>query len=1019
MKIILLTLVFLSSTGSFSQLRPVVKISTERKNETPVNFATIFQNKYLYNKLTYTPDGKASNELWITDGTETGTTLLTNAPGDFSSGGTVANQFIFFKANYAADGTTLVYDCWKTDGTAHGTVLIKAAVASGSYNDGSYYSTRPRNGTLVNNQLYFVTNGGKDHQQLWKTNGTLIDTVKSDFTGLNYFRGLHDLKVLNNQLYFLIKDPNANNDTAVIWKTDGSYEGTVPEFSGNDNSFLQPDFSGGVVYNGKLLFAAADSKRGRELWITDGTATGTKFFMDITRGSESSYPSNLTLVGDKLIFVENYGSWLVALDLTTNNINVLAEKTNGTYGSLFKIGDKIVFKSTDTHSGFEWFITDGTTPGTKLLADIRKGAGSAFDFLSAEAEITATTPGGKMFFTANDGIHGKELWYADLTAVNTQLFADIAPGSAWSSPNYLKASDDKLFFVAYDKTNWQVYTLGLADTPPPPGNYVPFKKGEWLQTFGAKNYIAGGYFNYLEGLRTDSKSNVYLTGHFLSPDNDIVFYDSDSIASGNSKYQSFTYKDYLVKLNPDGQFRWYRNNGGSDFFAYNALAVNKNDEVVAAGGATPPIYFDSTVLENQQGVYLAKYDTAGNTKWYKIFNTGRFANIEHVITDGGNNIIFGGIYKNGFIDMGNGIGASSLYDGQYFAAKTDADGRPLWVANIPVYAGYQGYIKRIITDANANVYVLTTLFAPNTETIGCITDTMYIQVTKFSSTGKLLWNKKINTVGVINAMSLTIDAAGLLNVMGYFGGHALIDKYSFYSGYFAGCYQYEIIHIQMNATDGRVTGAAKAKNQLTNVLDIKANADGTYYLLGYKINKAPQSKLAGFEASNYSSPAQQLVLEHRFYNGELINTKTWNVGSETIFNRTYFCTTPQNDFIIGTCGAQYIDTFANGISNYNTNTSVWKYINQFTTPVIPVISALSDVKVLNNPATDRLILSLPGTGAGGQINVFNSMGQLVQQQQINAGLSIITIDVASLSKGVYFISVPVGNGRETVKFVKL
>lgn len=1020
MKIFLqVLLLILISTASFSQLTPVVKLSTNRKNESPVNFATIFKNKYLYNKLTYNADGKASNELWITDGTETGTTLLTNAAGDFLSGGTVGNQFIFFKSNYAADGTTLVYDCWKTDGTSNGTVLLKTTVASGSYNDGSSYTTRPKNSTLLKDQLYFVTNGGTDHQQLWKTNGTAIDTVKSDFTGLSYFKGLHDLVVLNNQLYFLINDPNANNDTTTIWKTDGTYAGTVPVFSGNDKTFLQPDFAGSVEYHGQLLFAATDSKRGRELWITDGTATGTKLYLDLMKGPESSYPTDITLIGNKLFFVENYGSWLAALDLSNNQISVLAERNNGAFGMLLKMGDKLVFKLGDTRRGLEWFISDGTAGGTKLLADIRLGAGSPFDFLSYETEITAATPGGKMFFAANDGIHGNELWSSDLTASNTKLFADIAPGSAWSSPTYIKASADKLFFVAYDKTNWQVYAMGQADAPPPSNNYVPFKQGEWLQTFGAKNYIGTGYFNYLEGLTTDRKNNVYLCGHFLSPDNDLVFYDSDTIATGNKKYEGFTYKDYLVKLSPDGQFRWYKNNGGSDFFAYTALTVDKNDEVLAAGGATPPIFFDSTVLNNQQGVYLAKYDTAGNTKWYKIFNTGRFANIEHLTTDAANNIIVGGIYKNGFIDMGNGVGASSLYDGQYFAAKTDADGRPLWVANIPVYAGFQGYIKRIISDENTNIYVLTTLFAPNTTTTGCITDTTYIQVTKFSSTGRLIWNKKMNAVGVINALSLTIDAAGLLNVMGYFGGHALIDKYSFYSGNFNGCYLYEIIHVQMNASDGRVTGAAKAKNQLTNVLDIKANNDGTYYLLGYKINKDQQPKMAGFEISPYNSPTQQLVLEHRFYNGQMIDTKTWNVGSETVFNRSYFATTTQNDFIIATSGAQYIDTFANGVSNYNTNTSVWKYINQFTTPVVPVIPSLSDIKVLNNPAGDKLILSLPGTGVGGQVNIYNSMGQLIQQQQINAGLTIITIDVANLSRGVYFVSVPVANGRQTIKFLKM
>ena len=1015
--VLLFVLFFLLKNILVAQLQPVIKLTSNNKAENPVSFATVLGDQYLYNKRVVASSGNVTSELWGSDGTESGTVLLVSNPGEFMAGGNVNNEFVFFIAKYAPDGNTLVYDCWKTNGSPSGTTIIKKAVASIT-KDASYYARQPRNFTLVNNQLFFVANGGTSRQQLWKTDANTVDTVKTNLADLDYNRGLLDLVSLNNQLYFLIKSPGTNNNTASLWKSNGSYAGTVPVLFGTAQSFLQPDFAGSVVYNGKLIFAATDSLHGRELWSSDGTVGGTNLLLDAVNGSSSSFPSSLSLIGDKLFFFENYGTALSVYDFNTNSKTSLATGFNLVYTSAVVVRDKLLFKSVDAKRGFEWFVSDGTISGTALLADIRKGLTGAFDYVTTEAETSASALDGRIFFTANDGIHGSELWMSDVTRSNTKLYADIAPGAAWSSPKYLQIIGDKLFFIAYNKTDWQLYAVKLTDPPPADNGYLPFKQGEWMQTFGSKNYLSSGYFNYLGGLATDSKKNVYLSGHFLAPDNDFVFFDSDTIAKGNARYIDYTYKDYLVKLAPDGSFRWYKNNGGSDFFAYNAIAVDKNDEVVFAGGASAPVVFDSTVINGQEGVYLAKYDTSGNTKWFKIFRSGRLSNIHHVITNSDNSIVVGGIYKNGFIDMGNGIAANSLYNGQYFVAKTNADGLATWVANIPVYTGYEGYIKKIISDGSANVYVLTTLFAPNTIANGCITDTTYIQVTKLNSTGKILWNKKFDAVGVINAMSLTADAAGLLNVTGYYAGQAFIDRYSLQSGYDANCTKNEIIQVQMKMADGTVTGVGRFKNQNTNIIDIKPNADGSYYVLGYKINPVVQPKIQGFENAPYSSPTRQLVLQHRFYNGQIIKETTWNVGYETIFTRSSFTLDVNNNFLIATCGARYIDTFSNGISNYNINISVWRTINDFDTPEVTVVNALNEISVLNNPSNSNVILMLPGTGFRGELAIYNAIGQLVRRQLINTASSIVNIDVSSFSAGIYFISLPVGNKMQSVKILK-
>ena len=70
--------------------------------------------------------------------------------------------------------------------------------------------------------------------------------------------------------------------------------------------------------------------------------------------------------------------------------------------------------------------SNGTAAGTVLVADINSGSGS-----SNPTDLTNIS--GTLFFTANDGTHGNELWEND----GAVMVADIDPGSAGSNPTNL------------------------------------------------------------------------------------------------------------------------------------------------------------------------------------------------------------------------------------------------------------------------------------------------------------------------------------------------------------------------------------------------------------------------------------------------------------------------------------------------------------------------------------------------------------------------------------------------------
>src|SRR5690606_29508249 len=90
--------------------------------------------------------------------------------------------------------------------------------------------------------------------------------------------------------------------------------------------------------------------------------------------------------------------------------------------------------------GQELYVTDGAT-APKLVKDIWPGIESS----DPEDLISIN---GQLFFTADDGIHGRELWTSDGTAAGTRMVQDLEPGPESSVAFQFTAAGEFLFFTA-------------------------------------------------------------------------------------------------------------------------------------------------------------------------------------------------------------------------------------------------------------------------------------------------------------------------------------------------------------------------------------------------------------------------------------------------------------------------------------------------------------------------------------------------------------------------------------------
>lgn len=282
-----------------------------------------------------------------------------------------------------------------------------------------------------------------------------------------------------------------------------------------------------------------------------------------------------------------------------------------------------------------------------LVKDIRNGA-------AASAPANLTGYGGKLYFSANDGINGVELWESDGSESGTKIVQDFVTGTGSFNPSNLKVYNNSLFFSA------RVPTTGVGI------ELYKYQPASGISLFAD---VYPGTTNSSPNLFVESSDNKLFFRATDPASSAVKLFVTDGIAApvvANNQYSVSTMgrsgTEILAGASLDGI--------DNQLYSFNGTAFSLLKIIRTAGSGI----FDTKFYKNElQGLtyFVARTDEAGYEPWVTDGTTEGTHLLKDINTTGENPGV-----------SNSASGYFTEYKGKVFFAATSGDyGGELWLTD--------------------------------------------------------------------------------------------------------------------------------------------------------------------------------------------------------------------------------------------------------------------------------------------------------------------------------------------------
>ncbi|HEV7505061.1 MAG TPA: hypothetical protein VGS07_09135 [Thermoanaerobaculia bacterium] len=356
-------------------------------------------------------------ELWTSNGTTAGTHRSVSLPKIKDVPLVAASSqgwLFFFTATPHPQFGITTYDhwaVWRTGGTAASTRRLASLP---DYVFSAHPSTR---------RLLFLSGG-----QLWASDGSVAGTAPFFGPPANPPLEVHVfLGTAGDKLYMLA---HTGSQSESLWVFDGTRRGT-----GIVSPALSLDSPAAATVGDRIFFVASDGVHGSELWSSRGTARTTMMVADLCPGSCSAFPQPnaifLVTAGGRVFFQAEdptAGRELFVSNGTAAGTRLVLDLCPGACGSsagLLPAGGEVYFYGRDPEHGVELWASDGTPGGTRRLSDFTLadlfGTGDAGALPAPSLAIL----GNRVVTLGFDPASGFEPWVFNRAGGGGQRLADI------------------------------------------------------------------------------------------------------------------------------------------------------------------------------------------------------------------------------------------------------------------------------------------------------------------------------------------------------------------------------------------------------------------------------------------------------------------------------------------------------------------------------------------------------------------------------------------------------------------